>query len=284
MRHRLLYARNAPDGNGTLFRGDMYQVPMNGLLGGATGQRIWETNLVAQYSLGTRLVLGDGRVFRYAKASNIVTRSDFGVKFWALSSDGIEANTSQAQVVGDTSITLPTATAFAKDALRGGYVMIHIGAHFQNRGILGNDAMVGGSITIYLSEPLTVAVGAAQYTEVYPNPYSNVYCHYAAGGHPAGAFSSVAGVPFVITTVANTYIWIQTWGPLFINPYDHIGSDPDADMRIAVFDHEGAIAYDHEAKGFAADSASHHQHAGFIINRQTDSASGPPLLMLQISP
>lgn len=280
---RTKWVRNAPDGNGTLFRGDMYQVPMEGKLGGTTGQRIWETNTVAQYTPGTRLVLGDGRVFKYAKASNIITRCDFGVKFWGLSSDGIEDNTSQAQVVGDTSIVLPTTTAFTKDELRGGYVMIHIAAHFQNRGIIGNDAMSGNFITIYLSEPLTVAVGAAQYTEVYPNPYANVRDTYSMGD-PSGRFSSVAGVPFVITTVANTYIWIQTWGPIFINPHSDLGSDPVTDIRMVVFNFEGGIAYDHEVRGFSADSESHHQYAGFIINRQTDSVSGPPMIMLQISP
>ncbi|GAH44657.1 unnamed protein product, partial [marine sediment metagenome] len=39
---RAKWIRNAPDGNGTLFRGDVYQVPIKGLLGGTTGQRIWE--------------------------------------------------------------------------------------------------------------------------------------------------------------------------------------------------------------------------------------------------
>jgi len=275
--------QNAPDGNGTLFRGDMYQVPIMGRLGGVTGQRIWETNLVAQYTPGTRLVLGDGRVFRYAKASNIITRSDFGERFWGLSSDGIEDSTSQAQAVGDTSIVLPTTTAFTKDELRGGYVMIHIAAHFQNRGILGNDAMSGNFITIYLSEPLTVAVGASQYTEVYPNPYNNVRDTFSMGD-PNGRYSSVAGIPFIITSVANSYLWIQTWGPVFVNPHGALGVTTISDVRVVVFDMEGGISYDQDVRGFLADSVSQHQRAGFIINNQTDSIAGSPVIMLQISP
>lgn len=280
---RAKYIRNAPDGNGTLFRGDMYQVPIEGKLGGTTGQRIWETNLVAQYTPGTRLVLGDGRVFKYAKATGIITRSDFGVKFWALSSEGVEGNVRYARAVGDTSIILNTSNTFTKDQLRGGYVMIHIGTHFQNRGISGNEVTSGGYTTIYLSEPLTVAVDAAQYTEVYPNPYDSVREAYLIAIGVAG-FASVAGVPFVITTVANTYLWIQTWGPIWVNPYGDVGSDPANHNREVVFDFEGHIAYKFAARGYSADTTDQLQHAGFIINRQTDAISGPPLIMLQISP
>ncbi|GAJ22389.1 unnamed protein product, partial [marine sediment metagenome] len=56
------------------------------------------------------------------------------------------------------------------------------------------------------------------------------------------------------------------------------------DDRTVVFDHEGAISYESEVKGHA--NSVKHQVAGFIINRQTNESkgSGPPLIMLQISP
>ncbi|GAH75518.1 unnamed protein product, partial [marine sediment metagenome] len=51
----------------------------------------------------------------------------------------------------------------------------------------------------------------------------------------------------------------------------------------------GAISYEDGAKGFDATSvasafATKHQVAGFIINRQATGISGPPMIMLQISP
>lgn len=251
-----------------------------------TPQGLYETDTTQNYPLGTRWVTDDGRVYRYVKATNIITSCKFGVKFWALQGDGIETTLGQAQSVGDTTILIASAGT-AANKFRGGYVMIHVadGFHQQFRGIVSNTATSGGNITITLDAPLTVAV-TNEYTEVYINPYGNVRCHYQVGGHPAGAFSSVAGMPNVITTAANTYLWAQTWGPIFINPYGNVGSDAAADCREVVFDHEGAVAYQFAAKGFTADTTDQHQHAGFIINRQLEAAgnTGPPLIMLQISP
>jgi hypothetical protein len=252
---------------------------------GGTPQGLYETSTTKNYPIGTRRVTSDGRVYRYAFAPSTIPSCKFGVKFWTLQSEGIETTLGQAQSIGDTTILI--ASTAAADYFKGGYVMIHVasGLHQQFRGIVGNTATSGGNITITLDAPLTVAV-TNEYTEVYPNPYANVHAGYGVGGHPVGSFSSVAGMPNVITTAVNTYLWIQTWGPIFINPYGATGSDAAADCREVVFDHEGAIAYQFAAKGFVADTTDQHQHAGFVINRQLDAAgnTGPPLIMLQISP
>ena len=208
------------------------------------------------------------------------------MKFWALSSDGIEANLSQGQEAEDKSILIEDATIpVAKDELRGGSVIIHVaGGLEQQRVIVGNTVASEGNITIYLRDPLTADVASGTYTEVYPNPYANVYSGYMVGGHPVGGLSSVAGMPNVITAAANRYLWIQTWGPIWINPYGAVGNTPVADTREVVFDHEGAISYESEVKGIGTAFATKHQVAGFIINRQATGVSGPPLIMLQISP
>jgi len=259
-----------------------------GLLPGRPVQGLYEVSATQNYLIGTRRISPEnGRVYRYAKASNIITSCKFGVKFWALSSDGIEADLAQAQDAEDKSILIEDATVpVAKDELRGGSVIIHVADGLeQQRAISGNTVASEGLITIYLCEPLTADVASGTYTEVYPNPYANVYSAYLVGGHPAGAFSSVAGMPNVITAAANRYLWIQTWGPIWINPYGVAGNNPVADVREVVFDHEGAISYESEVKGLVHDgSVSKHQVAGFVINRQTETASGPPLIMLQISP
>ncbi len=249
----------------------------------STMQGLYEQSATKICELGTRRVTWDGRVFRYAKASNIITRTQFGVKFWALQSEGIEANLSQGQDSGDESILI-AGTNIAENELVGGYVIIHTTSG-KFRCITANTAIVGaGNITITLDGSLDEDVANATYTEVYPNPYAKVYCHYSAGGHPAGSFSSVAGMPNVVTPAANRYLWIQTWGPIFINPYGNVGSNPAHDNRELVFDHEGAVAYRFAAKGYGAGSTDEYQCAGFVINRQTDSVAGPPLVMLQISP
>jgi hypothetical protein len=255
-----------------------------GLIPGRDEQGLYEVSDTQNYLLGSRRVSPGGQVYRYAKATNIITSCKFGVKFWALSSDGIESTLVQKQVKDNLSILI--AGDFAKDELLGGTLIIHVaGGLEQQRVISGNTVKSGDNITIYLRDPLTADVALGTYVEVYPNPYSNVYCFYLGGGHPAGAFSSVAGMPNVITAAANRYLWIQTWGPIWINPYDAVGSTPVADTREVVFDHEGAISYESEVKGISATAfATKHQVAGFIINRQATGVSGPPVIMLQISP
>lgn len=276
---RAKYIRNAPDGNGTLFRGDVYQVPINGLLGGTTGHRIWEVKTTAQYTPGTRLMLEDGRVFRYAKMTNIVTKINQGVKFHGQLADGIATSLSQAQVTGDTTVTITAANGVAKDELKGGYLVIHT-TSIQFRGILGNTVAAAGSDTIItLVSPLAAAVSTT-YTEIWANPYNNVRMMTSAVG--SDCYSSVAGLPFVVTTVANSYIWIQTWGPRWINPHGASlgGSDIVASERQLVFDWEGSVCIVADASYTTVSL----QHAGFLLARNAAATEASSFIMLQISP
>ncbi|KKK70079.1 hypothetical protein LCGC14_2927570, partial [marine sediment metagenome] len=267
---RAKYIRNAPDGNGTLFRGDIYQVPINGLLGGNTGQRIWETNLVAQYSLGTRLITEDGRVFRYAKATNIVSVKHFGLKFWNQIGDGIAANAGGSSAIGEYTVTL-TGTA-TKDEYKGGYLIV-FSSPVQFRAIVGNTATSGTTFVVTLAEPLTVAVtGASTYCEALQSPYANVRLTAGpSGGQSGNEWSSVAGLPYTITSVANSYLWIQTWGPVWINPAGVSLNDAGVAVneRQLVFDFEGSVII----VGDATATTVSMQHAGFIIDRNYESTS-----------
>ena len=281
---RAKWIRNAPDGNGTLFRGDIYQVPMNGLLGGTTGQRIWETNLVAQYSPGTRLITEDGRVFRYAKASNVINVRHFGLKFWRKISDGIAAVAGGASSIGDYTVTL-TGTA-TKNEYMGGYITI-FSTPVQTRMIVSNTVTSGSTFVVTLAEPLTVAVGSGStYCEALQCPYANVRLTAGpSGGDSGDDYSSVAGIPYAITAAVNTYLWIQTWGPIWINPHGaSLADGVGGGERKLVFDVEGSICIEDDvAHGPGADG-DEHQIAGFIIDRSASGVSGPPLVMLTISP
>lgn len=282
---RAKWIRNAPDGNGTLFRGDMYQVPMAGALGGTTGHRIWEQNLVAQYAVGTRMVLEDGRVFRYAKATNTITDNKHGLKFWNQIGDGITYTAVLvAKSVGDKTVQVDSGKGsggLAKDALVGGYLMLHTHAatkyqHF--RGILGNTlADSNGYTIITVDMPWNVALTTSHGVEVCLNPYSSVQLRDGSSGHTGSATSSVAGFPYAVTSVANKYIWIQTWGPIWCNPHGTYCKGGTSDVRQVVFDREGSIS---EQSQTVAGDIHTEQIAGFIINR----GAGPPLVMLQISP
>lgn len=251
-------------------------------LDGQPVQGLYDAPTTTQkHLIGARRVTQDGRVFRYGKATNIVDDCKFGIKFWGLMSEGIATTLYQNQSAGDTTITI-AAAGVAKDDYKGGYVMIHAASKFQNRFIESNtETDSDGNITITLDGRLSQDVTTSHYTEVLKNPYANL--QYRSGQVTAGdKYSSVAGIPTVITTANNQFLWIQTWGPLFINPHGGIGQDAgmSTDERKVVFDWEGSICIQADAVGATDD----HQLAGFVINRQTASASGPPLIMLMISP
>jgi hypothetical protein len=260
---------------------------MAGALGGVTGHRIWETKLVAQYAIGTRLILEDGRVFRYAKATNIVKNTVYGLKFWAEIADGVPGTlVLVTQAVGSRTIQIDSgkgAAGVAKDEFVGGYAIIHVPLNQQFRGIVGNTlADANGYVVITLDAPLSVSVTSSHYAEIYPNPYASMRTASAGlvGGTP-DSYTSVGGMASVITTVANTYLWIQTWGPIWINPHGTCGATVTVDRRGLVFDREGSVSAIDES--VSADVAA--QYAGFIINRESvANGVGPPLVMLQISP
>ena len=240
-----------------------------------------------KFFVGDRVVLPDSRVFRYANAGNIISHCKYGVKFWKQIGDGVAAVLAQGQSVGDREITIAAAGVVA-DEFRGGYVMIHVGTHQQFRGVLGNTATnAAGTITVYLDAELTVAVTVAHYTEILHNPYSEVRIACAEAGGSGNDYSSVAGIPNVITAVANEYLWLQTWGPIWIN--SHGSSLQDAGItggeRKLVFDCEGSVCVvDDVAHGPCGAGGDEQQLAGFIIDRSAAGTSGPPLVMLQISP
>ena len=260
-----------------------------GLVEGSSSGRSWdflyETSTVKQpdYYPGDRVVLPDGRAFRYAKATNIVTSHYQGVKFWAELGDGVGyVLPQQAQAVGDNTLKI-AAAGKTLDELRGGYVIVHTHTAYddQFRGILGNTVTdSSGNIVLTLDASFTVAITTAFGVETYPNPYDSVRSR-GAGGPGGDRYSSVAGMPAVLTTVADQYLWLQTWGPCWVNPQGILGYTVTADRRGLLFDFEGSIT----GQDVQTATTSKMQYAGFIINRESSgNGTGPPLMMLQISP
>lgn len=254
---------------------------------------LYTTSLIkdAKWNVGDRYVMGDGRVFRYAKAGNIVNVVKFGLKFYDRLANGIAYTALlQTQAIGDTSIKVDAGAAGcqAKDALRGGYVTFHVDYTTSVRGIVGNTlADADGYVTIYLDAPLTVAMTTADRIEVLRNPYIDLrLCAGPSGGLAGNDYTSVAGLPNVTTAKANQYLWIQTWGPCFVNPH---GSSLQAAGKTGgeqkvVFDLEGSICIETDVNhGGGADTVDH-QVAGFLIDRCANLSNGANFIMLTISP
>ena len=248
---------------------------------------LYETSLVkdAKWNVGDRVVLPDGRVFRYAKAGNIIADLRQGLKCYNLKSDGVDYCAATASAIGDTEITVDGggASDWDEDELRGGYIIIHTHSDkkHQFRGVVGNTASdADGNITIYLDAPLTHTITTSHGVEVHLNPYSDVrHMSGDATGHAGDSYTSVLGMPTVHTTAANQYTWIQTWGPCWANPYGTLGYATTAEERELVFDFEGNICPQADARN-ANDGM---QRAGFQIERQ-EAGTGSAFFMLQISP
>jgi len=269
---RTRYISNARGGiSGSIIRGNVLYAPIGGKVGlGTAGQDIYEESTTQRYDVGTRLVTGDGRVFRYAYVGSAVCYTSAGVKSYDAQFLGW-TTIAAAQSIGDTTVTIASQTA-AADVLRGGYIMMADSGdtNRQHRFITGNTVASASTITITFERPLDHALAADAVVEVLYSPYRNV--HWINHGK-----SSVIGIPAMCSTVGN-YIWIQTWGPLSLSP-GSATPDPgaDAEERAVQFDGAGNLIC------YANGSSKDRQEAGFII--QNDNAgAGCPFIMLQISP
>ncbi len=223
---------------------------------------------------GDRVVLPDGRVFRYglehtSSAGPVTVIAGQGVKFVGeVANDGVASAVNRAQVVGDRELRFASQT-FTKDELRGGYAVIYsAGNTYQQAGIIGNTACASTAMTVYLDRPLTTVVTSTQYCEICPNPYLYL-------GANTTAYSSVAGIPMSSPSAAQ-YFWIQTWGPLWVNPGPEGKGGSQYERRL-VFYPDGSMRLGETAN-------LNYQLAGFIIDMTKAGTDSPPFIMLQISP
>ena len=223
-----------------------------------------------EYNIGDRVLLPDGRVFRYGLMANSGQECSKGVKFGGTMADhGIAlCSPAKAEDIGATSFTVASQT-FAVDELRGGYCCLYTaGSTYQQFGIVGNSAASASTVTIYLDHPMTTALGATNGIEVLPNPYR--YLTYINDVD----YNSVAGIP-VSVPASGEYFWIQTWGPVWCNPGPY-GQGGAATERTLIFWTDGQLRV-------ASDGYDSMQRAGFLMTRDALGTDSPPFLMLQIS-
>lgn len=240
-----------------------------------------------QYNVGDRVVLPDGRVFRYAKSAGTVL-SGFGaaMSIPVTISGSLPAQTGDGSfAIGSRAVTVTIAAddgaagdgVIAKDELRGGYIVINNNTSNPiNRGIVGNTAVAsgGGTSVVYLDGPITTTLTTSSYCEIMPNPYLAM----TPGGGGALEFETFLGVPAVGCTTGK-YFWLQTWGPLWVTPGGATTPGDSANDRTVVFVGDGSL------NGVAHVTLENgYQVAGVIMQRDSNGSGGPPFVMLQVSP
>jgi len=225
-----------------------------------------------KWFLGDRVVLPDGREFRYAKSSGAIN-TNLACNFTAT---GYTAYTAiaVAAAVGDRSLTVPAAThaALTADELRGGYVVLgNGGSTVQVRQIVGNAAASSNAaFVIYIDAPLTSALTVASTgVETYQNPF-------AALNQSVDRTYPKAGVAATVVSAASTYFWVQTKGFTWIAPQAGVGN---AGLAGLFYRHDGSVDDVQTALAVTVEGYSTSQYAGVCIE---GSASGNgPLIMLQ---
>lgn len=174
----------------------------------AYGQDSFSSSATQMHQLGTRAVAKDGRVFRYAQAGGADTVA--GTVYQSAAPVPAHlANTPPVVAIGATSFTYtPGATAGAANLYAEGYMQVDTTpGNGYTYTVSGHDAISSGTaFTLFLAEPLQVALTTGSRVGLIHNAYKNVIIN------PTTATAAVAGVsPCVITTVQ--YGWLQTWGP-----------------------------------------------------------------------
>ena len=166
-----------------------------------SGQGIYDESSTANYDIGRRLCLGDGRVFHYCK--NGTTALTVGKPVQS-PVNRTEVDDISNATVGDSYVTLATtAGTYTQGQFANGYMIVHDVGHMY--AIRDNDAITsGGSGNVYTYEPIGFATTSNDVT-LFKNPCADVIAL-------ADPISFTLGVPLIAVT-ASYYFWCQTWGP-----------------------------------------------------------------------
>ncbi|GAI21756.1 unnamed protein product, partial [marine sediment metagenome] len=159
------------------------------------------------------------------------------------------------------------------DELAGGYFTLFTPPVMQSytRMIVSNTATTGaGGVTVMVvtvDKPFPVDVVVANFhAECMANPYAGV----RTGNYPA---ASVVGMPTMPATLDLPFLWLQTWGPVWVNP--SLNEGIGLSNREVIFMGNGAIsAIDVSAAPANQNYSAQAQRAGFVLPNLRDGSEG----------
>ncbi|MFA7257587.1 MAG: hypothetical protein WC047_08445 [Kiritimatiellales bacterium] len=187
----------------------MAQVSLSGAVQ-IGGQDVYTESSVQQMSLGVYAETADGRGYRYCKVGATALVAGKVYQSSALDATNLQVSGGfavAAAAIGATEVTTTTTGTITKDFLAGGYMSVCVTpgeGHIYR--IKGNTAASGAAYTIYLEDPIRVALTTGSNVIFAKHPYDSVVIE---PGTPTGVIVGVAS--HVIT--AAYYGWMQTHGP-----------------------------------------------------------------------
>jgi hypothetical protein len=171
--------------------------------------------------IGTRMILPDGRVFRYAFSNGAAGAGTAVQSSIALANQDSDLAVSTSASVGDKSVSITFGTSpntdVAKDEYANGYFFVNdSGSSGAGEGHVyrvsthaASDVSEAEAVSIYLADGDTIAealTAGQSVVGLVANPYMHVI------PTPAGA-QTARCVGIAPAEVAdNTYFWAQTWG------------------------------------------------------------------------
>ncbi len=234
-----------------------------------------------KHELGTRMTTRDGRTFYYAKAGATLNM-DLGCSP-EQEQEHAYNTVAAAAVLGATSIVVDVAAGdgiaddgvIAVNALVNGYVVVF--PHSSNaftRLITANTVVAGGggemTLTLLNGIPAALDAGDVDHAESMASVYADVRTS-------TSNIKSIVGIPTFAATVGQ-YLWIQTWGPVWIAPQGSVSVGNN--HRQVVFRHDGSVD-DHDDADVNVEQG---QHAGFVLKQGNGGGQGAAFIMLQITP
>jgi len=168
-------------------------------------QDLYVESTTAQAELGATAFTEDGRAFRYSKVGG----ANLVVGNLLQASAEVAANQDEAPTatssIGATSIAVTSMTATLNE-LAGGYAVVTTAPGLGDVYLIsGNTAMSASAGTVYLAEPVRVAITTSSRVDFVKAPCNGVI------QNPASASSNPVGVAIRVATAA-TYGWIQVAG------------------------------------------------------------------------
>jgi hypothetical protein len=221
-------------------------------------QGIYEESSTQQLALGTKLVYGDGRVFRYAKNGGTALSKALMTASEALVTnvfDELQGTSGTSQEVGDQQILIDVTTGgtWVENEYANGFLVVNkstgIGDFYKvvaNK-IRSSDVLMD----VLLEKSLITALAAGTEITMVKSPWRDVDVQ------PTTAEGTPAGIPLIDVT-ANYYCWLQRGGyaPCIVDTSEQlvkgepagmpatsnvagacgpVGADTDAQWGIAVY-------------------------------------------------
>ena len=230
------------------------------------------------HPLGTRMVLPDGRAFRYAENAGTALHAGVVVQAAAATAaDDVDVPLAAQASVGDKTISVTAQGTIAKDKYADGFIFINDGTGeglvykiASNAAGTSSNTMV---VTLYDGDTVAVATdstAASTLCGLALNTYKDVIIS------PTTVSNVAVGVSTTSVT-ADYYCWLQTWGEaaVLVNAAGVIGQH----VRVGGASTAGGTE-DMDFDG----SGENEQLIGVQMNIAPTSAGDYGLIFLQIAP